>query len=217
MAQTQAGRTTIQWLGHSCFRIDNGINSIVIDPYNDRTGYPPLRTRASITVASHGHGDHNCLEAVVRLPYDGEASCAIEVGTIETFHDDAGGAQRGTNRVHIVRTGGFTIVHLGDLGHLLTDAQAEAIGRPDVLLVPVGGFYTIDAEQAAATVRRIRPRIVIPMHYRHAFGPDRISTVEGFLEAVRPSYQTIETGSDIIALDRSMEDTVLLMRFRRPD
>ena len=216
MALAQNGRTTLQWLGHSCFRIDNGSNSLVIDPYNDAIGYPALRTRASLMVASHGHGDHNCFEAVEKLPYAGDGKYAIDIETIATFHDDAGGARRGANQVHVIRTGGFTLAHLGDLGHLLSDVQADAIGQPDFLMIPVGGFYTIDAGQAAMTVKRLRPGAVIPMHYRHAFGPERIATVDGFLDALRGAYETMEVGGDIVALDKGLFGKALLLRYRAP-
>lgn len=216
MAITKQDRVTVQWLGHSCFRIDNGTNSIVIDPYNDQIGYPALRTRASMVTASHGHGDHNCFEAVERLPYETDPAAAITVENVETYHDDKGGSLRGENKVQIVRTGEFSIVHLGDLGHLLSEEQAEAIGQPDFLLIPVGGFYTIDATQAAETIKRLRPGAVIPMHYRHAYGPDRIATVDGFLDAVREDFEIMEIGSDIVALDKSLYRKVLLLRYRKP-
>ena len=210
----QSGQTTLQWLGHSCFRIDNGSNSLVIDPYNDAIGYPALRTRASMVVASHSHGDHNCFDAVEKLPYGSDQQSAIDIETVATFHDDAGGERRGGNLVHVIRTGGFTIVHLGDLGHLLSDAQADAIGQPDFLVIPVGGFYTIDAQQAATIVNRLHPGAVIPMHYRHAFGPDRIATVDSFLDAMRDTYETMEVGSDIVALDKVLFGKTLLLRYR---
>ncbi len=221
MAILQKGRVTVQWLGHSCFRLDNGINSLVVDPYNDQIGYPPLRTQASMVTASHGHGDHSCFEAVVRTPYVDEADAAIRIEIVDTFHDDQQGAQRGKNKVQVIHMGGYTIAHLGDLGHLLSDEQAEAIGQPDLLLIPVGGYYTIDAAQAAATVARLRPGAVIPMHYRHAFGPEVISTVDVFLDAVRGEalrgeYEVMEVGSDIIALNRSLFGKVLVLRFRKP-
>lgn len=214
MAITKLNRVTVQWLGHSCFRIDNGINSIVIDPYNDQIGYPALHTRASMVTASHGHGDHNFFEAVERLHYETDPAAAITVENVETFHDAEGGNARGKNKVQIVRTGGYTIVHLGDLGHLLSEEQAKAIGQPDFLLIPVGGFYTIDATQAAATVKQLRPGAVIPMHYRHAYGPARIEPVDGFLDAMREEYEVMDVGSDIIALARALFGKVLLLRYR---
>ncbi|NLN45216.1 MAG: MBL fold metallo-hydrolase [Clostridiaceae bacterium] len=215
MAITRHDRVTVQWLGHSCFRIDNGTNSIVIDPYNDKIGYPALHTRASMVTASHGHGDHNCFEAVERLPYETDPDAAITVENVETFHDAEGGTARGKNKVQIVHTGGFSIVHLGDLGHLLSDEQAAAIGQPDLLLIPVGGFYTIDATQAAATVRQLQPGVVIPMHYRHAYGPDQIAPVDDFLDAMREEFEIMNVGSDIIALDRSLFGKVLVLRYRQ--
>ena len=214
MQSGQTGRTGIQWLGHSCFRIDNGVNSLVIDPYNGSVGYPPLHTTASMTVASHGHGDHNHFESVKRLPYDSDPAHAIRVETVETCHDSEGGTRRGANLVHIIKTGGFSIVHLGDLGHLLSDSQANTIGRPDFLLIPVGGFYTIDAAQASQVVSRLHPGAVIPMHYRHVYGPERIATADGFLDAMRGDYEIMAVGSDHVTLDKALFGKVLLFSYR---
>ena len=153
----------ITWLGHSCFRLESAGYGLVIDPYRVVAGYPPLRVEANAVYISHHHFDHDCLEAVTLLP-GGENPFTVE--TFSTFHDDCQGARRGDNTVHIFRAEGMTVVHLGDLGCALTAAQEEKISGCDALMLPVGGTYTIDAAAAAELVRRLHPRLVLPMHFR---------------------------------------------------
>ena len=104
------------------------------------------------------------------------------VQTVETFHDDKGGTLRGTNTVHVLAAEGLRVVHLGDLGHELSGEQIAPLRGCDALLIPVGGFYTIDAETAKRVADAIAPRVIVPMHYRHgSHGYDVIATVEDFL------------------------------------
>ena len=125
----------ITWLGHSCFRLESAGYGLVIDPYRVVAGYPPLRVEANAVYISHHHFDHDCLEAVTLLP-GGENPFTVE--TFSTFHDDCQGALRGDNTVHIFRAEGMTVVHLGDLGCVLTAAQEEKISGCDALMLPVG-------------------------------------------------------------------------------
>ena len=131
-------------------------------------------------LCSHGHFDHNAVEEAEVVPFEGD--CPFTVRTVETFHDDAGGALRGPNTIHILSAGGVTIAHLGDLGHQLSPEQVKAVGPLDAALIPVGGVYTVDAEGAGAVCEALRPRCVIPMHYRHApYGLPNVAGVEDFL------------------------------------
>lgn len=170
----------ITWLGHSCFCLEEGGCRIVVDPYGERVdGYPPLHTEAHAVYCSHEHHDHNFREAVRLLP---ERESPFAVRTVKTYHDGQQGALRGPNLVHIFSAGGITVVHLGDLGHELSAEQVQEIGPCDVLLLPVGGCYTIDAAAARAVAERITPRTAVPMHYRHApFGLPPLAGVEPFL------------------------------------
>ena len=169
----------ITWLGHSCFRLESAGYGLVIDPYRVVAGYPPLRVEANAVYISHHHFDHDCLEAVTLLP-GGENPFTVE--TFSTFHDDCQGALRGDNTVHIFRAEGMTVVHLGDLGCALTAAQEEKISGCDALMLPVGGTYTIDAAAAAELVRRLHPRLVLPMHFRRGEqGFPELTTLEDFL------------------------------------
>ena len=171
---------TITWLGHSCFLIEQDGYRIITDPYTNVAGYPPLRAEAHAVCCSHEHYDHNYREGVTLLP--GRES-PFTVGEIASFHDGEKGALRGTNTIRTFTAGGYTVCHLGDLGHLLSEEQVGAIGKVDVLLIPVGGVYTIGPEEAKETARRIGARCVVPMHYRHTpYGLPNVSGVERFLE-----------------------------------
>lgn len=171
---------TITWYGHACFRLDSACGSIVFDPYapGKVPGWklPPLT--ADEVICSHGHADHSWAEGVART---GKAFGG-EILQIPSFHDDRHGALRGENLITLVEAEGLRTVHMGDIGCELTAEQAEALGRVDVLMIPVGGHYTIDAAQAWETAQELKAPIVIPMHFRgRNFGYDVISTAEPFL------------------------------------
>ena len=179
----------VKWLGHASFLItsDNGTR-IITDPYatSDNLNYGEIDESADIITVSHEHGDHNNVGTV-----SGEAGVVVR-GTIDikgiafkgvaTCHDSSQGSQRGSNTVFCMEIDGVRLCHLGDLGHPLDDVQVADIGRVDVLLIPVGGFFTIDATVASDVCARLAPRVVIPMHY----GNDRcafpIDGVDDFLE-----------------------------------
>ncbi|MGI5976952.1 MAG: MBL fold metallo-hydrolase [Candidatus Limivicinus sp.] len=169
------------WHGHSCFELVSSLGSAVFDPYEPGSvpGLGELKLEADMVLCSHGHRDHGYLEGV---KLSGR-SCGLKVETVESFHDEVKGRKRGGNLIHIVDAGDMRFVHLGDLGHPLSREQLERLGRVDVLMIPVGGFYTIDGREAISTVKKINPRITVPMHYRGAgFGYSEISTAEDFLK-----------------------------------
>ena len=171
---------TITWLGHACFRLEQGGYSIIIDPYDAVEGYPDICTEANTVCCSHGHHDHNYTAGVTLLP---PAEGPFTVTEVASFHDEKEGALRGSNTIRVFEAGGVRVCHLGDLGHPLSAEQVSVIGPVDVLLVPVGGFYTVGAEEAKAVVRQIGPRCAVPMHYRHApHGLANVGSVERFLE-----------------------------------
>lgn len=160
----------IEYLGHSCFRLDE---ALVIDPYKDGSvpGLAPLRATAVKVICSHEHADHSgreCIELV-------DGACDFEIREVPSFHDDKGGALRGPNTIFVITSAtGEKLVHLGDLGHFPNDEQLKAISNADYLLIPVGGYYTIDAEMAVKICEAARPKNIIPMHYR--------TTVSGYPE-----------------------------------
>lgn len=173
----------IIWLGHSCFKIVYGEYSMVIDPYKDGMipGLSPLHEEACEVFASHGHNDHNWFQAV-KLRKDCKDS-PFTVNRISSTHDDEGGKKRGMNTIHVFEGKGFRFAHFGDLGEHLDEDRLREIGQLDAAMIPVGGYYTIDAAVAADTVRKLKPSIVIPMHYSaESFGFDVISGVGEFLK-----------------------------------
>jgi len=192
----------IKWLGHSCFLLhaQSGV-ALVMDPYNDTIGYELPYPTADIVTVSHGHRDHGYVAGVrgnpqvVRTPGEHEVR-GIAITGIATYHDAVGGRKRGPNVVYCITMDDVTICHLGDLGHSLSEAQVQALGEVDVLMVPVGGTYTIDAAQAAELVRQVGPRIVIPMHYKTPALNFFLAPVDDFFRAMgrpKPAPQPLLT------------------------
>lgn len=170
----------ITWLGHSCFIAESQGYQIVLDPYRDGSvpGFAPVRVEADQILCSHGHGDHSGTECISLR--QGAAS-PFTVETIDTWHDDKNGAKRGPNTIHILSDGQCRIAHLGDLGCDLTLEQKDKLRRLTALLIPVGGFFTINAAQAKALVDELAPTVAIPMHYRgRGFGYPVIGKVDKF-------------------------------------
>lgn len=179
----------LKYIAHSCFRLElsNG-KHILFDPFAERVGYDMARTGADIVLVSHGHTDHSCTEKV-----SGSFTLLNEPGGYEiegiritgfiTFHDKENGSRKGRNIAFKVSAEGLNILHMGDLGHLLEAEQARDFGEVDVLLVPVGGYYTIDASEALAVCDAIGAPVVIPMHYRTPSCKLPIEKVTGFIGA----------------------------------
>lgn len=175
----------ITYLGHACFRIEDDGCSLILDPYEAGSvpGLSDLNETADLVLCSHGHGDHAGRSAVTLT---GRTGLPFTVSRIESWHDAERGAKRGPNAIHIIETkSGRKIVHMGDIGCYLDDSDAAKLEGADVLLVPVGGFFTIDGKEAAELVRRVFPKVAVPMHYRsESFGYPVISTVDVFAEAI---------------------------------
>lgn len=183
----------ITWIGHSCFKLEKEGYAVVIDPYGDGAvpGYTPVREAADLVLCSHAHGDHNAKETVTLRQTE---ETPFHITEIHTFHDGEKGVKRGENIIHVIDDGETRLAHLGDLGCPLEPEQAAKLKGLDVLLIPVGGFYTIDAGQAAAIVEELAPRIVIPMHYRSekdGYGYDVIGTVDEFTELTKDDAMVI--------------------------
>lgn len=171
----------LTWYGHSCFLLETEQGSVVFDPYEP--GYVPglklPELEADLCLCSHGHGDHN-YTAAVKLS---GRQTGLKIFEFPCFHDDKQGLLRGKNLMHLVEAEGRKILHMGDLGHMPGPELIEQLGHIDLMMVPVGGYYTIDAAQAAAVVRTIKPGLAIPMHYKgKGFGFEVLSTVEEFTE-----------------------------------
>lgn len=179
----------LRYFGHSLFTMTFHSGVILLtDPYGSFCQYPERSLDADIVTISHHHFDHDAMESVRGEPLvlDQEGvyrpAQGIVITGIQTFHDTQQGQRRGRNLVFVVEAEGLRIAHLGDLGHLPDDAQREAIGRLDVLLVPVGGTYTLDANKAYECVELLKPRITVPMHYQTRFSRDMsVATEAEFL------------------------------------
>lgn len=169
----------IFWLGHACFIVESAGFKVILDPYKEVPGCKDIAETVDAVLCSHEHFDHAyCEELTLRQGKENP----FTVSVVNTFHDERQGSLRGENKIHRLSAEGLRVVHLGDLGHPLSEEQAKALRGCDVLMIPVGGFYTIDAAVAADVVAQLQPRIVIPMHYRgDGFGFDPIDTVEPFL------------------------------------
>ncbi len=189
----------ITWLGHSTFKIGSE-KTIIIDPHAPQFGAMPADLIADIVTVSHAHHDHNYIagvggnlqiidstgEHVISgdASLHGETSPEIEITGVATFHDNEQGQKRGGNIVFIYEIEGLRISHLGDLGHLLNEDQLSQIGPVDILMIPVGGFFTIDSTQAVEVVKQIQPKIVLPMHYKTQNMPANlpIAPVDDFIQ-----------------------------------
>ena len=189
----------LTWNGHACFTLETAQGSVVFDPYADNyvPGLAPLKVSADLVLCSHGHGDHSAAE-VVKLT---GSTPTFTVDKLDTFHDPEQGKLRGPNTIHIISAEGMRVAHMGDLGCELTAEQIETLKGVDAMLIPVGGFYTIDAAQAKAVVEQTAPRVVIPMHYRSdTFGFQVIGTVEEFTalcsNVVRCAENSLELTAD---------------------
>ncbi len=165
---------TINWYGHSCFKLTNqgGHLTIITDPFDKKIGLTPPRVNADIVVVSHDHHDHNNVAAlggspfVVNSPGEYEVKEVAIIG-IPSFHDRKKGEERGTNTIYTIELDDIRVCHLGDFGQeKVSDSQLETIGQVDILMVPVGGNYTINGEEAAEVAKQIEPCLIIPMHYQ---------------------------------------------------
>lgn len=184
----------LTWNGHACFTIQAQEGTVVLDPYEDFyvPGLAPLNVAADRVYCSHDHKDHNASQVVKRTG----VPCNMVVHILPSWHDEVQGAKRGSNQIHLFETEGMRVAHLGDLGCPLAQEQIEALSGVDVLMIPVGGFYTIDPQQAHAIVAQVKPRIVIPMHYRSSeFGYEVLSEVEEFLCLCAGPVTRLDTNS----------------------
>jgi len=177
----------ITWLGLSCFRIRGSQAVIITDPFPPGLGYTLGKQTADIVTVSHQHPGHcydqgiNSEHRLVKGPGEYEISGVLILG-ISTYHDSVKGQSRGKNTIYLMEIDGVNVLHLGDLGHALNDEQAEEIGKVEVLLLPVGGVSTINPAMAAEVIRKLEPKVVVPMHYRTAKGSPDLEPVENFLK-----------------------------------
>lgn len=180
----------IFYLGHSCFKIKTKNVSLLIDPFSPQeTGLKLPKMDCDAVLCTHSHFDHNDFSCVTnyRTIIDGPGEYEVggaQIFGILTFHDNENGKKRGLNTVYEIKIEGISLVHLGDLGHKLNDEQVESLNGVDVLMIPVGGIFTIDASLAAKVVNQLEPLIVIPMHYKTVGLKFDLDPVDKFLKEI---------------------------------
>lgn len=190
----------ITWQGHSCFKIQDKVGSegvtVVTDPFDKEIGLKVPNFEADIVTVSHQHHDHNNIGALRGSPFviDGPGEYdrkGVLIEGIDSYHDAKSGEERGRNTIFRIELDDISLVHLGDLGHALDNAQLERLAGTDILLIPVGGKYTVDAEQAVEVISQIEPRIVIPMHYKTKDLNIDLDGIDKFIKAIglTPSYE----------------------------
>ncbi|MDO8639090.1 MAG: MBL fold metallo-hydrolase [Candidatus Daviesbacteria bacterium] len=207
----------IYWYGQSCFKIKGKTATVVIDPFDPEfTGLKiPKDLEAQVVLVTHNHKDHNFAEIVKGGPLiisgPGEYEKAgVSVSGIKTFHDKTSGSERGVNTIYHLIVDGINIVHVGDLGHNLTEEQSSLIDATDILMVPVGGTYTLNAEGASEVVSELEPGIVIPMHYALPEGKSDLSGVEPFLKEM--GAENVEAVPKLsITKDKLPEETTVTL------
>ena len=185
----------IKHIGHAEFLIEteSGVR-IVTDPYDAGCGYPLRKVTADVALISHHHHDHDAVEnlkgepRIIDTAGENTPESGVKITALRGFHDDAGGSKRGETLLFLIEAEGLRIVHLGDLGCALNAEQAKALEVPDILMIPVGGFFTIDAAQAKVTAEMLGARIILPMHYRTEYNSEwPITDAEAFLSQYDPA------------------------------
>lgn len=191
----------ITWLGHSCFKLQDKVGTdgvtLITDPYDKETGLKMPSLEADIVTVSHNHHDHNNVAALRGNPF--VIDCAGEydfkgvlVEGIDSYHDEDEGKTRGGNIIYRIEVEDISIVHLGDLGHVLDNSQLEKLVGTDILIIPVGGKYTLDAKKSVEVISQIEPRIVIPMHYQtEGLAVEGLDPIEKFIKelGIEPSRE----------------------------
>lgn len=199
----------IEWLGHSCFKVtlkDSG-KVVLFDPYDSATGYSRLGTKADYVAVSHSHHDHSDLSGVKGNYTVVKTSGMHEFGDlsiegINTWHDKYEGRQRGANLVFLLRSKGVTVCHMGDIGCIPSEDVFKKLSA-DILMIPVGGNYTVGAQEALEICGRLSPNIIIPMHYKTSVSNIDIEPVDFFLEAAGGEYDISRLGKNTFEIDKS--------------
>lgn len=206
----------IQYFGHSYFKIETKNKIIALDPYSEEAlGLKPPRFKANILLISHDHKDHNNKAAILGEPFVVEGPGEIEkdgifIEGIISYHDNRLGQERGYNTIYKIKTEDLTLCHLGDLGEkTLKDNTLERLSDIDILFIPVGGTYTINAEEAISIINQIEPKIVIPMHYQLPGAKIKLDPLEKFLKAFEKKAEELD--KLVIRATQLPEETKLII------
>jgi len=195
----------IRWLGHACFYCQGEGLGLLTDPFDQQVGYPLPAVEADLVTVSHDHYDHNAVDLlpgdpeVIREPGEHKYRSLLVKG-YSVYHDEVKGAKRGKNIIFTWEMDGVRLCHLGDLGHLLDGKTIEAIGEVDLLMIPVGGVYTIDGKGAREVVNQLKPRVVIPMHYKTphlSFELEALDNFTKYFERIRREKEWQGTADDL--------------------
>lgn len=203
------GSVSVTYIGHACFALEWQGWRVVLDPYADGSvpGLESVRETADAVYCSHDHRDHGAVKNVKCRK--GQAPAGFAVEELETEHDPCGGALRGKNTVRVFTFGALRCAHLGDLGRDLTEAECALLRDLDLLLLPVGGYYTIDAAQARVILDRLRPRVAVAMHYRtDRSGYAEIAHIDAALTRLGPAKRSGAT----LTLDRDTDPGLYVMQ-----
>ena len=198
----------ITWIGHACFLIEGQNVTVMTDPYDEHIPYKAPSFAADVVTVSHEHSDHNAVDRVLGSPEvirgAGEHTAhAIKFTGIATFHDEEQGKKRGENTIFTFAVDGINLAHFGDLGHMLSAEQLTQLTDVEVVMIPVGGYYTIDAAQAASIVGQLpRVKVILPMHYKtDVLSEDfPIDTVDKFASQMQ---NVVEIGSAEVSINHN--------------
>ena len=207
---------TIIYHGHACFTIKDADGfTVVIDPYDESVGYPMPEWKADVVLATHDHFDHANVEAVqcerqplVSAVGEHQAGKLKILGVKAPHWTTPEVKARGDTVIYRWEQGGVVLCHVGDLGQVLTPEQVDKLKPVDVLMVPVGGNYTIGPKEAVEVIRQLQPAIVIPMHYKTAYTNLDIGTIGDFLKALPPQWEVKQEAGNFLYVDRSVIDSL---------
>jgi L-ascorbate metabolism protein UlaG (beta-lactamase superfamily) len=227
---------TLTWFGQSTFvlKTSTGLNAL-LDPASSSTGYNiPAQLGIDLVTVSHEHSDHNAISLAAGSPIVlhglagndwakiDQTVKGVRVRTVGVYHDDTSGSQRGKNAIFVFDVDGLRLAHLGDLGHALSPEQIQDVGPVDVILIPVGGYYTVDGKVAAEVVNQLNPKIVIPMHYKTAdLSPSLagvLAPVDDFVTAIG-NTATVSDAGQTVTLEGSKFPagrTIMVMKYKSP-
>jgi L-ascorbate metabolism protein UlaG (beta-lactamase superfamily) len=191
----------IRWHGHACFEITNDL-TLVTDPHDGKSiGIPAPTVSGDIILVSHDHYDHNSVKSVEKEDSKVVTDARkrnisnIEIYGVDSFHDESKGAKRGNNIMYRFNVDEIKFCHLGDLGHDIDDEAVKQIGDVDILFVPIGGTFTVDDKKAWDVINKIKPRIIVPMHYKIGGLSLPIAGIDPFLDQTK--HKIIHVGNEI--------------------
>lgn len=208
---------TITWYGHSCFRLESKDISLLTDPFSSEIGLRPPKIKDDIVLVSHQHYDHNNTEGRPQESFLAEGPGEYEIKGvsikgIQSFHDKSQGRERGLNTIYVIKMEDMILAHLGDFGEeKLSEEQVEKIGDIDILMIPVGGVYTINFKEAVGVIHQVEPKIIIPMHYKIEGLKIDIDGPEKFLKEMSLTPEKVEKSYKVQSKNLPAEEMKLVL------